>query len=571
MSNHRFRTPLRWMAPVVASTVLIGVGVSTAAQAYTAATTYSPVTTLAVNALGSSSEYVSCSKPGECAMAGIASDSNASYAIVSLQLDGVWSTASQLEFPTTIAGGSPASFPEDVSCSAPGDCVVVGYYIDAAGGGAFIETSTSGIWNTAQPVAIANESQFSITYATLNGVSCPKTGNCTAVGEYTNSNNRSEAMTVQSVHGVWGEAIPTSLDAEIANPANSEFVAVDCPSVGDCAAVGQFGVANEPVRALVATSTNGTWSRAEPVDTSSLVSLTPHSYLTSVSCPHVGDCTATGFYQDLGGYQPMIESSTDNKWTSAKTASLLDYLHTDQQFAPAADVSCAAIGTCVVAGTYQAQYSNQAFTWIEIGGKWRKSIATTTRFTHLPPTILNEYFSVSCPVVSYCVAAGSFDTYQASGAMTDVLTIAGGVATWADAVPATLATTGAAFSDISCAAMGNCTTVGTASIGGASSLTAMQSLSTTYRRPGAPTNVMASTIRGRSAVISWRAPSNNGGAPITSYLVIASPGGAHCTTNRALKCTLVGLNFRSSYSVKVIAANAIYSGSPSKRLRVKTA
>ena len=72
-----------------------------------------------------------------------------------------------------------------------------------------------------------------------------------------------------------------------------------------------------------------------------------------------------------------------------------------------------------------------------------------------------------------------------------------------------------------------------------------------------------------SATVSWTAPTDNGGSPITSYTVTASPGGATCTVDlvanpsAALSCTVTGLTNGTSYTFTVTPTNANGSGTQS--------
>jgi len=77
--------------------------------------------------------------------------------------------------------------------------------------------------------------------------------------------------------------------------------------------------------------------------------------------------------------------------------------------------------------------------------------------------------------------------------------------------------------------------------------------------PGPPTMVTASA-RNASADVSWVAPSASGGAPIVSYTVTASPGGATCSTSGQLSCTVSGLTNGTAYTFTATAMNSTGAG-----------
>lgn len=81
--------------------------------------------------------------------------------------------------------------------------------------------------------------------------------------------------------------------------------------------------------------------------------------------------------------------------------------------------------------------------------------------------------------------------------------------------------------------------------------------------PGAPTGATA-VARYQSANVSWAAPSDNGGTPITLYTATSSPGALTCTSTSSTSCTVLGLTDGTSYTFTITATNSVGTGSPSQ-------
>ena len=80
--------------------------------------------------------------------------------------------------------------------------------------------------------------------------------------------------------------------------------------------------------------------------------------------------------------------------------------------------------------------------------------------------------------------------------------------------------------------------------------------------PGAPTDVAVASPANGSATVSWGPPAYDGGNPVVSYQVSASPGGAACTSTDLsdLSCTVSGLSPTTAYTFWVTATNPSGTG-----------
>jgi streptogramin lyase len=81
-------------------------------------------------------------------------------------------------------------------------------------------------------------------------------------------------------------------------------------------------------------------------------------------------------------------------------------------------------------------------------------------------------------------------------------------------------------------------------------------------RPLAPASVSVQrSDPAGTAIVQWTPPANDGGSLITAYTVSASPGGATCAVATGpLQCTLAGLQAGTTYTVTVVATNAVGTG-----------
>jgi hypothetical protein len=311
-----------------------------------------------------------------------------------------------------------------VSCSSPGNCTAVG---DADVGDAaavssiepIAVTEANGVWGglVLFPVGIKVAAEW-------NSVSCTSVGNCVAVGgsgEFGGAGVHSPVYATET-NGVWSSAqvFPAASNASPDAPASSMY-SVDCPSLGNCVAVGQVGYAEFPIPSpptggSYAIETNGVWGP----DT--IVPQTPAalSWLVGVSCVAVNFCYAVGTNSTN---QPIAVVDTSGTWGAAKV------LNIDSNVT---SISCSPSNICTAVGdgTYD----------VENGGVWD---------TFALPGAALDMSSISCTDATDCTAVGS------NGYVTE----AGGV--WGSPTGISGFPVGTeSMASVSCADATDCTAVG---------------------------------------------------------------------------------------------------------------
>lgn len=88
-------------------------------------------------------------------------------------------------------------------------------------------------------------------------------------------------------------------------------------------------------------------------------------------------------------------------------------------------------------------------------------------------------------------------------------------------------------------------------------------------KPGPPTSVSATSNGTQQSIISWSAPTSDGGSVITGYTVTSNSGGT-CTTSTT-SCTVTGLTDGTSYTFTVTATNALGASDNSSSATGRTA
>jgi hypothetical protein len=179
------------------------------------------------------------------------------------------------------------------------------------------------------------------TSSELTGVSCTSTTACTAVGDFTSSDNGPEATLVERWNGTSWSIQPTP------NPTGpgSYLSGVSCTSPTACTAVGAF-TNSASVQLTLAERWNGTtWSiQPTPNPTSA-----KYTSLIRVSCPSTTACTAIGGFTDAAGnFALLAEGWNGTSWSVQSVPSpTVAYSYT-----ALTGLSCTSMSACTAVGLH---------------------------------------------------------------------------------------------------------------------------------------------------------------------------------------------------------------------------
>jgi Bacterial Ig-like domain (group 3)/Pentapeptide repeats (8 copies) len=302
-------------------------------------------------------------------------------------------------------------------------------------------------------------------------LSCASAGNCTAVGDYTDSSGNQQGLLLSQAAGTWATGVEAPLPANAGGrPGGVTVYGVSCASAGNCTAVGYYSDSSGDRQGLLLTQTAGTWAAGVEAPLPASASADPFVNVLSVSCALAGNCTAVGAYTDSSGNQQgVLLTQTSGTWAAGVEAPLPANAGSSQQFSTEfGSVSCASPGNCTAVGSYtdSSGYA-QGLLLTQTSGTWATGIEAPLPANAVPaPSFAAEAYlgEVSCVSAGNCTAVGNYydapGFYQIQGLL---LTQTSG--TWAagteTSLPADAATyTGVSLAAVSCASAGNCTAVG---------------------------------------------------------------------------------------------------------------
>jgi hypothetical protein len=331
------------------------------------------------------------------------------------------------------------------------------------------------MWQVAK-IAVLPAGATGLPSGFLPALSCPSSGNCGAGGAYEDSAANTEGLVLNEVKGTWKKAVrliaPTGASSDPLLTVDS----ISCGSNSNCVATGNYADKAGDSLSFVATEVRGVWAKSREIKLpSNALGTGQVSEIHSISCTSAGNCGAIGVYKDntspIGLTQAFVVSEVHGVWSKSSEVTLPVDANVDP-FTTLNQITCASTGNCVAAGSYiDTQDTTHALVVNEVRGTWLvgQSVTLPGDANAYPVAALSE---VTCAAVNNCTGLG---TYVNTADDVVGLTVTELRGVWQRAV-AIVMPTGAAtnpstffygFGGLSCPSIGNCS-AGGQFLGGAS-------------------------------------------------------------------------------------------------------
>ncbi len=331
--------------------------------------------------------------------------------MIATETAGRWAKAVTIRLPSDAATTDGSATIASVSCPSRTGCVAVGNYAlptNALHG--LITTGHARTWSRARtPVLPTGSAAAGESY--LTGVSCTRPRACVAVGGYTTLAADSEAMAETESGGHWQRAVNIRPPANADSNPSAHLSAVSCPKAGDCVAVGAYTTKALDEEAMAAVETSGKWGRAQPIRMPADAPAEPVAELYSISCPSERDCVAVGSYVNTAGRGlPLVVAKSGGHWQRATgVPGLPPGAEYSNQYATLNGVTCRG-SSCVAVGSYaNAAAVDMAMVISESKGRWGSAVAVGTP-AHAATGSAQDatLFGVACTGGTDCTAVGHY-------------------------------------------------------------------------------------------------------------------------------------------------------------------
>ena len=326
---------------------------------------------------------VSCATRTSCAVAGYYRWNGSQRAVSE-----TWNGTGWAIRPVPLPASTDNSQLTAVACPSPGYCVAVGDYESMTPG----EWTMSEIWNGSRWTMKAMPVPTNASTTQLSGIFCLSDTSCVAVGWDDGGPGGVGQTLVETWNGTAWKIQPSPNPPAAAE--GSSLSAVSCASAGSCGAVGTYLTGSSPYLSFAEYWDGSKWT----VQTTPNASGTD-TYLSGVSCPASGTCTAVGY---TGTNETLVENLKAGTWTITPGPS-------PGKGGSFAGVWCTATTACSAVG----QYTTSAGDGRTLAERWNGHAwaVQPAPVSSAGAYQVNELTGVSCVAASWCMASGSNQTY----------------------------------------------------------------------------------------------------------------------------------------------------------------
>ena len=317
----------------------------------------------------------------------------------------VWSSVVNLKGASDTTTGQ--YFPAVLACTAASDCRVEGS-VGQFGASQFVAREVNGTWAKLSYVHVPT--LFNLpSVATILGLTCPSEGNCTAFGELSAS-GMSGPFVVDEKSGVWGgyqflRGLTLKVGASLAVSLGSTLTSLSCASAGNCVAVGTTRTPSSS-QPFIATESGGVWGAAGAIPGAS--ALGSFVAASDVSCGGVGNCVAIGRVVKPSVAAGTLFEATEHSgvWSTATKLPGVALLSSSISSNSVDHVICTAPLNCEVFGIVATVHGTRMFTSIRAAGVWNSAALVPGE------TVTNDVANyhdanVACASLGTCTIAGT--------------------------------------------------------------------------------------------------------------------------------------------------------------------
>jgi hypothetical protein len=333
-----------------------------------------------VQGSGGELNAVRCTTSNDCTAVGYYVSGNEDRALVERWNGTSWS----IQIPGS-PGGAVLSELQGLSCPTSTECVAVGWYTTG-----ITDVNLAEVWNGTKWSVETPPNPSGSGGAELTAVSCASSTACSAVGFYRNSGGTALTLAESWNGSSWSiNSTPNPSGAAL-----SQLLGVFCTGPGTCMAVGNYTTSSNTEVTLAESSSGYHWtSRATVVPSGARA-----SSLSGVTCVGHSDCFAVGDYVPVNGFQTTL----DEQWNGSRWAVIDTPGVSGAQQSVLEGVSCVSAPDCTTVGWY-VNSQNISLTTAE---NWNGQGWAAEKTPNPSGALESHLGSVSCAATNFCTAVG---------------------------------------------------------------------------------------------------------------------------------------------------------------------